>query len=64
MMATAVGEAAALSRRRKRIGWCSSWGGGEGLADSAFPVHGDGVQAIGVAAPWTQWRRRGHRKFW
>jgi hypothetical protein len=38
--------------------------GGEGQVDGAVLKCGDGMEAVGMAAVWTQQRRRGHRKFW
>jgi hypothetical protein len=37
--------------------------GGEGQANGAILRRGDGMEAVGVAAAWTQRRRRGHEKF-
>jgi hypothetical protein len=37
--------------------------GGEGQANDTILGRGDGMEAVGVAAAWTQQRRRGREKF-
>jgi hypothetical protein len=38
--------------------------GCEGQADVAVPRHGNGMEAVRVAAAWTRRRRRRREKFW